>query len=150
MNNKKVLVSACLAGKSCRYDGNNNLVQDLKALCDEGKAIMVCPEAMGGLPTPRAPAEIIETSEGKSVITKTGEDVTHEFELGAKLTLELAKQNHIEYAILKAKSPSCGCGKIYDGSFDMKLKDGNGLTAELLIENGIAVYNEDSYQVKSK
>lgn len=138
------LVSSCLAGFNCRYDGKNSENKVIVELINKGEAIAVCPEQVGGLPTPRESCEIfIDESGHKKVIRKTGEDFTEEFLEGAKKTLAIAKAIGTKKAILKSKSPSCGCGLIYDGTFSGKLIEGNGLTAELLIENGIEVYTED-------
>ncbi len=133
-----ILVSACLAGMKCRYDGNDTFKQDIFDLVLKGEAIPVCPETMGGLSVPREPAERV----GDKVISINGRDVTREFKKGAEMTLELALVNKIELAILKSKSPSCGVGKIYDGSFNSKLIQGHGMTTELLMKNGIKVINE--------
>ena len=133
-----ILVSACLAGMKCRYDGNDTFKQDIFDLVLKGEAIPVCPETMGGLAVPREPAERV----GDKVISINGRDVTSEFKKGAEKTLEIALINKIELAILKSKSPSCGVGKIYDGSFTSELVEGNGMTTELLIKNGIKVINE--------
>jgi len=133
-----ILVSACLAGMKCRYDGNDTFKQDIFDLVLKGEAIPVCPETMGGLEVPREPAERV----GDKVISKSGRDVTIEFKKGAEKTLEIALINKIELAILKSKSPSCGVSKIYDGSFSSKLIPGNGITTELLMKNGIRVINE--------
>lgn len=137
------LVSACLAGVNCRYDGKNSKNEIIEKLVKEGKAIMVCPEELGGLPTPRACCEIVIDNFEKRVISIEGKDCTKEFLEGAERTLEIAKAKGIKKAILKAKSPSCGCGMIYDGTFSGKLVEGNGLTAEILMKNGINVINEN-------
>lgn len=135
------IVSACLVGAKCRYDGESNEIAAIKTLVNEGKAVPVCPEQLGGLTTPRTPAEIVE---GR-VMTKEGKDVTEAFELGAKRTLEIARICECKYAILKAKSPSCGCGQIYNGKFEGTLIKGDGLAAQLLKDQGIQVYTEHSY-----
>ena len=148
---EKILVSACLCGLNCKYNGGNNLNEDIKKLYDEGKAILVCPEVLGGLLTPRTPREIVN-GDGKKVlsgeakvISKEEEDTTEAFLKGAKEALKIAKENNIKVAILKAKSPSCGKGLIYSGDFNGKLIEGNGVTSELLIQNGIKVLNEKNY-----
>ena len=133
-----VLVSACLKGEKCRYDGNDNYIKDIDALMDIVNFIPVCPEVDGGLATPRAPSEI---KDGR-VIAKDGADVTEFFRKGAEKALQTAKEHNCKVALLKAKSPSCGSGKIYDGSFTRVLIDGNGITAQLLKENGIKVFCE--------
>lgn len=136
----KLLVSACLLGKNCRYNGQakkNDAV--LKFLKESGHTfIEICPECLGGLPTPRPPSEI---REGK-VFSKTGEDVTAAFRKGAEKALETAKKEACTAAILKERSPSCGYGEIYDGSFRGHIIQGAGVTAALLKENGIILYGE--------
>lgn len=138
-----ILVSACLLGINCKYDGGNNFNQKVFDLVKEGKAIPVCPEQLGGLKTPRIPSEIKLTNEKRCVINSEGEDVTENFEKGAIEVLNLAKELGIKKAILKSKSPSCGVNKIYSGNFDRQLVDGNGITADLLIKNGIEVITPD-------
>jgi len=140
-----IIVSACLAGKPCRYDGKAKPNDEIVALYQRGEAVLVCPEEMGGLITPRVPSEI-EFGTGEDVlmgnarvIAKDGRDVTEEFVLGAQKTLYAARSCGAKRAILKAKSPSCGCGTIYDGTFSGKLREGDGVTAALLKQNGIVV-----------
>jgi uncharacterized protein YbbK (DUF523 family) len=130
-----ILVSACLVGVNCRYDGKASMDSELLDLFVRGEAIPVCPEVMGGLPTPRIPAERV----GELVIDKEGNDVTKEFRLGAEKTLEMALTHKIEKAILKSKSPSCGMKVIYDGTHTRLLTEGNGMTTDLLLENDIIV-----------
>lgn len=137
-----ILISACLAGVNCKYNGGNNLNEKILELVKEGKAILVCPEQLGGLSTPRVPAEIISKDNEKLVITKTGEDVTHQYEKGALEVLNLAKKLGINKVIFKANSPSCGSGIIYDGTFSGIKIEGNGITTELLKNNGIDVITE--------
>jgi uncharacterized protein YbbK (DUF523 family) len=140
-----LIVSACLAGKPCRYDGEGKPNDEIVALYERGEAVLVCPEEMGGLTTPRVPSEIaLGTGEdvlngNARVITKDGRDVTKEFMLGAQETLCTARSCGAKLAILKAKSPSCGCGMIYDGTFSGKLHEGDGVTAALLKRNGVEV-----------
>lgn len=136
-----ILVSACLVGINCKYSGGNNYNEKIFNLVKEGKAIPICPEQLGGLPTPRTASEI---KNGK-VINKENIDVTNEFKKGATEVLNLAKKLKITKAILQPRSPSCGCGKIYSGNFDGVLIDGNGITADLLIKNGIEVIPADEY-----
>lgn len=140
-----ILVSACLAGFNCKYNGKNNYNERIFNLVKEGKAIPVCAEQLGGLTTPRLPSEIKRINGKRYVINSSGIDVTENFEKGAKEVLEIAKNMNITNAILKSKSPSCGVGKIYSGNFDNKLVDGNGVLAELLINNNISVINSDEY-----
>lgn len=130
-----ILVSACLAGFKCKYNGEANTDMNIVELVKKGVAIPVCPEQLGGLPTPRVPSEII----GEKVFSKDGTDVTEQFEKGAHRTLEIAKLYNCTEAILKSKSPSCGFGKIYDGTFSGVLVNGDGITAKLLKENGVKV-----------
>ena len=133
-----IIVSACLANVRCRYDGAAKPCDEVVRLVAEGKAMPLCPEQLGGLPTPRAPAEI----RGDRVIRRDGVDVTDEFKRGAQEALKLAKLVGAKTAILKARSPSCGSGKIYDGSFTGKLAEGDGVFAELCKNNGIDVRTE--------
>jgi uncharacterized protein YbbK (DUF523 family) len=141
------IVSACLAGIPCRYDGDSNENKIVLELVRQGKAIPVCPEVLGGLSTPRVPCEIIEDKNGiKKVINKEGKECTKEFIEGAEKTLAIAKAVGANKAILKSKSPSCGLGFIYDGTFSGKLREGNGLTAELLSKHGIAVCTEVKFK----
>ena len=137
-----ILISACLAGINCKYNGENNGNEKVMELIKNEKTILVCPEQLGGLKTPRIPAEIKIINGEKRVITKDGIDVTLEYTSGANEVLELAKRFNITKAILKSKSPSCGCGQIYDGNFSNNLIIGNGITADLLIKNGIEVITE--------
>lgn len=138
-----ILVSACLLGINCKYDGGNNFNQKVFDLVKEGKAIPVCPEQLGGLKTPRIPSEIKMIDGKRCVINSEGEDVTENFEKGAIEVLKLAKELDIKKAVLKSKSPSCGVNKIYSGEFNKQLVDGNGITADLLIRNGIEVITPD-------
>ena len=141
------IVSACLAGIKCRYDGKDNGDEKIIQLVKEGKAITVCPEVFGGLSIPRVPCEIVLDDKGNiKVINKEGVDCTENFKEGAKKTLAIAEILGADTAILKSKSPSCGCGKIYDGTFSGKLVEGDGVAAKFLTENGIKVYNEDNYK----
>lgn len=148
---KIILVSACLCGVNCKYNGLNNLKEPILKLVREGNAMLVCPEQLGGLETPRPPSEIVngtgkEVLIGNSkVLSNKGIDVSKQFIKGANEVLNLAKLTNANLVILKAKSPSCGIGKIYDGTFNGILKEGNGVTAELLIQNGFKVINEDEF-----
>lgn len=141
-------ISACLTGIACRYDGRSNLVQPLDQLIHQGKAIAFCPEVLGGLTTPREPAEIVggtaeDVWSGKAkVMTVSGEDVTESFKAGARIALEQAEQAHITVAVLKANSPSCGSQMVYDGTFSGNKIIGSGLTAALFRQNGIQVVDE--------
>jgi uncharacterized protein YbbK (DUF523 family) len=140
------LVSSCLAGIDCRFNGANNLDVKIAKLVKEGTAIALCPEVLGGLPIPREPCEIIQTSDKKrKVISKSGKDFTKFYLKGAVKTYKICKICGVEKAILKSRSPSCGYGKIYDGTFKGKLIEGNGLTSELLSKNGIEIFNEENW-----
>ena len=137
---ENIIVSACLLGVSCRYDGNSKPNEKIIDLKEKYNLIPICPEIMGGLPTPRMSAEI---KDGR-VKTENGIDDTEEYKKGADEALKLARLFGCKKAILKENSPSCGCGKIYNGEFTRTLKDGNGITAELFIKNGIDVFGENS------
>lgn len=141
-----ILISACLAGISCRYNGTGSLVPELAALLDAGKAIAVCPEVLGGLPVPREPCEIRVSGGSPAVFGKDGGEFTQAFHRGAGKALRICQKYSIKNAVLKSRSPSCGCGRIYDGTFSGKIIEGNGVTAELLLENGIAVYTEENWK----
>ena len=134
-----ILISACLAGINCKYNGGNNLNEKALELVKSGKAIPICPEQLGGLSTPRDPSEIKIIDNKRYVINNKGIDVTNEFVKGANEVLRLAKELNIEKVILQSRSPSCGVGKIYSGNFDGKLIDGNGILAQMLIDNNIEV-----------
>ena len=134
-----ILVSACLLGCPCRYDGKSKPNDTVLALMEQHTLIPICPEQMGGLATPREPAE----RRGDGVFTETGGDVTAQYRRGAEEALRLAKLYGCTHAILKERSPSCGSGQIYDGSFSRTLTDGDGVTAALLKENGITVLGEN-------
>ncbi|PKO00595.1 MAG: DUF523 domain-containing protein [Chloroflexi bacterium HGW-Chloroflexi-4] len=134
-----IIVSACLAGLNCRYDGAAKPCEKVKALVAEGKAVPVCPEQLGGLPTPRQSSERV----GKCVLRKDGVDVTTEFTRGAEEALKLAKMIGATEAILKSKSPSCGSNKIYDGTFSSTIIPGDGVFSALCKANGISVKTEE-------
>ena len=139
----KVLISTCLLGVACKYSGGDNarpaLVAALQAAGHE--LVPVCPEVYGGLPTPRTPAERI----GSRVVTAAGANVTAQYRKGAEIALQLARLTGCRVAVLKANSPSCGCGTIYDGTFRHRKIAGDGVTAELLQAHGLCVYNEDNF-----
>ncbi len=136
---RKILVSACLFGNDCRYKGDNCKNEKLLELGKKYELIPVCPEQLGGLSTPRNPAERV----GDKVISSVGDDVTKEYKKGAEIALAFAKENDVEFCVLKAKSPSCGKGIIYDGTFSGGKVAGNGVTTQLLEANGFKVYTED-------
>ena len=134
----KLLVSACLLGTPCRYDGKSKKNEAVCALAERFELIPVCPEVLGGLPTPRTPSE----RRGACVVRKDGRDVTAEYRRGAECALETARREGVLAAVLKERSPSCGSGEIYDGTFTGALTAGDGVTAELLKANGMTVYGE--------
>ena len=138
---ENILVSACLLGVNCRYDGGNGRREWVVSLMERYNLIPVCPEQLGGLKTPREPAERQGTD---SVMDRTGKDVTEYFIRGAEETLKIAELYGCKRAILKERSPSCGHGMIYDGTFSGKRVPGSGVTASLLEENGITVMGESS------
>ncbi|SMO50759.1 DUF523 domain-containing protein [Melghirimyces algeriensis] len=143
------IVSACLFGVKCRYDQKHNRIESIQQLVGEGKAVPVCPEQMGGLSTPRNPAEIVggdgdDVLDGKAkVIDHQGNDVTEQFLKGAYETLEMARKVGAKEAILKERSPSCGSCLIYDGTFSRSKKSGHGVTTALLRRHGIRVVSEE-------
>lgn len=134
----RLLVSACLLGLPCRYDGRSKPNEAVIALAQEHELIPVCPECYGGLPTPRIPSE----RRDGGVFTEDGHDVTAQYRRGAEAALQLAQLLNIDTAILKERSPACGHGEIYDGSFTHTLIPGDGVAAELLIAKGVRVLGE--------
>lgn len=134
----KILVSACLLGCPCRYDGRGQAHPDVLALLDRHTLIPICPEQLGGLPTPRPPAE----RRGDRVITQAGGDVTEPYRRGGAEAARLGALLGCEYAILKERSPSCGHGEIYDGAFSHTRVPGNGVAAQLVEDAGIPVLGE--------
>ena len=134
-----IIVSACLLGICCRYDGKIKTDENICVLAKTDTLIPVCPEQLGGRPTPRLPVEI----KNGRVVEKDGTDHTDEFIKGAYEVLKIAKINCVKNAVLKSNSPSCGFGKIYDGTFSKTLVNGNGITAEILNENGIEIKTEN-------
>ena len=135
---KSIVISACLLGRECRYDGKSKPCQEAIELGKKYKLIPICPEVDGGLPTPRVPSERI----GARVMMRDGSDVTENYNKGARAALKACLDNDCNIAVLKERSPSCGKGAIYDGTFTGTLTVGNGVAAELLIANGISVYGE--------
>ncbi len=131
----KILVSACLLGQKCKYNGGHNFNEKVAAFTEGHEVIPVCPEVAGGLPVPRLPCEIA----GGKVINTAGESKDREFREGAEKCLAIAKQNNIDLAILQSRSPSCGVRQIYDGSFSRHLAEGAGVFASLLMANGFRV-----------
>ena len=145
-----ILVSACLLGVNCKYNGENNRNERVIEFLKDKKFVMACPEELGGLNTPRIPCEmvglakdILNNKDKGKVINKSGDDITENFLKGAYETLKIVKSNNIKKAILKAKSPSCGYGLVYDGTFSEKLTLGNGVTAQILKDNNIDVITEE-------
>lgn len=135
----RLLISACLLGVRCKYDGGSNLCPWVLALADHFELIPVCPEQLGGLPTPRPPAERLE---GR-VVTRQGDDVTGAYRRGAEEAAALALRLGCAGAILKARSPSCGAGGIYDGSFSHRCVPGDGCTVQALRRAGLPVWTEE-------
>lgn len=133
-----ILVSACLLGVECRYDGKGKKLHELEDLKKKHNLIPICPEIYGGLPIPREPAERV----ADRFVTKSGKDVTSHFQKGALEIVNLAKMLDCSVAILKQRSPSCGFGEIYDGTFTKTLIKGNGILAQQLEEMGVKIVNE--------
>ena len=140
----KVLISACLLGDNVKYSGGNNLTPELVTLLEKYNVdiVKVCPECFAGLPIPRVPSEIKETK----VFSKDGRDITEEFLSGAEKIFKIAKENQIDFAILKERSPSCGSSYIYDGSFSGKVIQGQGLTVRKLNEENIVIFSEENLE----
>ena len=134
----RILISACLLGAPCRYDGAAKTQPWAAALAERHELVPVCPEQLGGLPTPRVPSE----RRGARVVSRDGGDVTARFRRGAEAAAALCRLLGCQAAVLKERSPSCGCGEIYDGTFSGTLTPGNGTAAELLLAAGIPVYGE--------
>ena len=134
-----LLISACLLGAPCRYDGKSKPDLRIARLVEKYEIIPVCPETLGGLKIPRLPSERV----GELVLMADGTDVTENFRLGADEALKLAKEHNCTKALLKSKSPSCSNLMVYDGSFSKTLVYGMGVAAELLTQNGVKVYSED-------
>ena len=141
---KKVAVSACLVGKNTKYDGTHNYNQAVMDYLKDKEYILICPEVLGGLPTPRVPSEIVNNK----VVNKENIDVTKEFVSGANKALKMLIDNNIEEVIVKSKSPSCGYKQIYDGTFTNKIIEGNGIFTSLAIEKGIKVLTEKDIENK--
>jgi uncharacterized protein YbbK (DUF523 family) len=140
---KKILISACMLGDNVRYDGGHHLINHptLKRWREEGRLVAVCPEVVGGMTIPRPAAET-QCKFPILITTKEGQDVTPEFLNGAEKTLDIAKREGVACALMKAKSPSCGNQRIYDGNFTNTLIDGAGVAAAELLRNGIPVFSE--------
>ncbi|WP_242223938.1 DUF523 domain-containing protein [Bacillus cereus group sp. BfR-BA-01380] len=146
-----IVISACLAGIACRYDGNDNPIAKIQELLEKEETILICPEVLGGLPTPRMPAEIIggngdDVLDGNAkVIDRSGNDVTEIFIAGAYKALDQIKDLNPEYMILKERSPSCGSSVIYTGEFNGQKQDGYGVTTALFRRHGFTVISEDDF-----
>ena len=147
-----IIVSACLLGENCKYSGGNNKSENVIKYLEDKEYVLVCPEQLGGLSTPRNPSEIITdgNKDGNDVLngctkvlSNKGIDVTKNFIQGAEKTLKIAKENNVKTAILKAGSPSCGYKKIYDGTFLGNKIQGMGVTAAILNKENIALLDED-------
>ena len=134
------VVSACLAGRHCKYNGGSNPCAQAIRLVKEGKALPVCPESLSGLPCPREPSE----RSGGKFFSKSGKEITEEFCKGAEIALKISLESGAKKAIVKSRSPSCGLGSIYDGSFTGKLISGNGIWTESLLRNGFVIFTEEN------
>jgi uncharacterized protein YbbK (DUF523 family) len=151
MSEPTIMISSCLLGVECRYDGTGKAVPELRTILEGYRVVTVCPETLGGLTIPRPPAEIkggagLEVLAGTAgVFNREGRECTAEFIRGAEATLELVRRHQPKLVILKAKSPSCGVGAIYDGSFTGRLKPGDGVTTALLKQHGVKVYTETAF-----
>ena len=139
----KIGVSSCLLGINCKYNGQSNKNEGILKLKEKYELVPICPEVLGGLSTPRIPAEIIKDK----VINKEGIDVTKNYNNGANKALQILKENNINIVILKSKSPSCGRDKVYDGTFSHVLIDGQGISAKLFSQNNITIYDENDYML---
>ena len=139
---EKLLISACLLGVNCKYSGGNNSHPLAERLKERFELVPICPEQLGGLPTPRAPSERM----GDRVVTRDGGDVTEQFRLGAARALEIARKNGVTRALLKERSPSCGYGAIYDGTFTSTVVPESGVTAELLEGSGVQIIGESAIE----
>ena len=144
-----ILVSACLAGRACAYDGSARPDDAIMELVRTGRAVLVCPEEEGGLGTPRPAAEITggdgsDVLDGSAAVrTRDGADVTREYLAGARIAVERAAEHGCVAAVLKARSPACGCDAVYDGSFSRSLRDGSGVTAAALRRAGLELFTDE-------
>lgn len=149
---EKILVSGCSGGLPVSHDGKDRLMPSVAKLLESGVAVQVCPEQLGGLPIPRETCEIVggdggDVLDGRArVVTKSGWDVTEQFLEGARLTLKAAREHGCNKAVFKARSPSCGCGTIYDGTFSGGLKPGDGVAAALLKREGIEAMTDEEFE----
>lgn len=140
----KILVSACLLGENCKYNGGNNRCKEVLEYLQGHEVVPVCPEVMGGLPIPRIPCEIVKGE----VINREGVSCDREYRLGADLAMEIARKEKIDLAILKARSPSCGTRQIYDGTFSRTLIEGSGIFGSRILTEGIPVMDEEECKNK--
>ncbi len=138
----KILISRCLMGAPCRYNGERIINIELLSLLEGQKLYFTCPEVEGGLPTPRSPAEI----KGSRVITNLGNDVTESFHIGAEIALERARFKNVDFVIFKEQSPSCGVKRVYDGNFTGTLMEGQGIATKKLTDDGFRVYSEEDME----
>ncbi|MBQ5559851.1 MAG: DUF523 domain-containing protein [Lachnospiraceae bacterium] len=138
----KILVSACLVGENCKYNGKNNYNEKLCEFLKNHQVVTVCPEVLGGLPTPRIPSEIVNGE----VINKEGISVDKEFRLGAEKAFQIAMDEKVDLAILQSRSPSCGVKEIYDGTFSKTKIPGSGVFARILIEAGVKVLDLEEFE----
>ena len=134
----KIAVSACLIGKNTKYDGGNNYNEAVMEYLKDKEYITICPEVEGGLTTPRDPSEKV----GNKILSNKGKDVTKNFVIGATSSLQKILDNDIKIVIVKAKSPSCGYKEIYDGSFNRKIIEGNGVFTDLALKHNLLIYTE--------
>ena len=154
--NLMIIVSACLAGVNCRHDGKNKEDVLIQKLISKRLAVPLCPEVLGGRPVPRVPCEISggtaeQVLAGTATVRdKNGRDVTHEVLDGVKIFMKAVARMNVTAVILKTKSPSCGKGKIYDGTFTGKMTDGNGVLTAVLLKEGIKVYTEEDCGIFAK
>lgn len=146
MTKERVLVSACLLGENCKYNGGNNKTNAIIEFLKDKEVFPVCPEVFGGLPTPRLKNEIILSNNQRIVINENKEDVSEYFIKGALISLKKAIDNGITLAILKQKSPSCGYKKIYNGNFDGTIIEGNGIFTDILLKHNIKVLTEEDFK----
>lgn len=142
-------ISACLIGVNCTYRGNSNRQKVFEKMFKEGKCIPICPEVLGGLPTPRTPSEIVSENP-LTVKMKNGQNVTDAYIKGAQRALSILKKYHIDTVVLKANSPSCGVGGIYDGTFSHALVDKDGVTARFLKKNGVSCFTDRDFLEEEK
>ena len=143
---EKVIVSACLVGENCKYNGKNNKNEKIINFLKDKEVILVCPEVMGGLSTPRLKSEILASENYLKLINEKKDDVTDYFIKGAKIALQKAIDSGVKLAVLKEKSPSCGFRKIYDGNFDGTIVSGSGVFARMLMENNVKILTEEDFE----